>query len=77
VWTVGYYDSPSSGLFEPLLVHWTADGTITDHSPSPDLGSSAIVQGVAATSTGSLWAVGYTAPPLGGNATLALRGTGG
>jgi hypothetical protein len=80
VWAVGYYSSPSSGLYEPLLVHWTGNGdagTLVVHHPSPDLGMSATAWGVSATPTGNLWAVGYTAPPSAGNATLILRGTGG
>jgi hypothetical protein len=74
VWAVGYYTSPSSGLLEPWLVQWT--GTASTGA-APDLGTSATLWGVAATSGGNLWAVGYTAPPSGGNATLALRGSGG
>jgi hypothetical protein len=80
VWSVGYYSSPSTGLYEPLLVHWTGNGgagTLGIHHPSPKLGVSAIVLGVSATSAGNLWAVGYTAPPSAGNATLILKGTGG
>jgi hypothetical protein len=80
VWSVGYYSSPSSGLHEPLLVHWTGnggDGTLAIHHPSPALGVSAILWGVSATSAGELWAAGYTAPPGAGNATLVLKGTGG
>jgi len=80
VWSVGYYSSPSTGLYEPLLVHWTGNGgagTLGIHHPSPELGVSAIVLGVSATSAGNLWAVGYTAPPSAGNATLILKGTGG
>jgi hypothetical protein len=80
VWSVGYYSSPSTGLYEPLLVHWTGNGgagTLGIHHPSPELGVSAIVLGVSATSAGNLWAVGYTAPPSAGNATLVLKGTGG
>ena len=78
VWSVGYYSSPSTGLYEPLLVHWTGNGgagTLGIHHPSPELGVSAIVLGVSATSAGNLWAVGYTAPPSAGNATLILKGT--
>jgi hypothetical protein len=77
VWAVGYYDSPSSGLLEPLLVHWTAPGSLSLAAPSPDLGTSATLWGVTAASGGSLWAVGYTAPPGAPNGTLALRGAGG
>jgi hypothetical protein len=80
VWAVGYYSSPSTGLHEPLLAHWTGNGgagTLGIHHPSPELGVSAIVLGVSATSAGNLWAVGYTAPPSAGNATLVLKGTGG
>jgi hypothetical protein len=80
VWSVGYYSSPSSGLYEPLLVHWTANGgagTRAVSHPSPALTVSALASGVSATSAGNLWAVGYTAPPSGGNATLILKGTGG
>jgi hypothetical protein len=76
VWSVGYYTSPSTGLYEPLLVQWTGS-TLLNHHPSPDLTTSAIAQGVAARPTGALWAVGYTAPPSGGNTTLILKGTGG
>jgi hypothetical protein len=78
VWSVGYYSSPSSGLYEPLLVHWMGNGggLATSH-PSPAITASALASGVSATSAGNLWAVGYTAPPSAGNATLILKGTGG
>jgi hypothetical protein len=80
VWSVGYYSSPSSGLYEPLLAHWTANGgagTLAVSHPSPALTVSALTSGVSATSAGNLWAAGYTSPPSGGNATLILKGTGG
>jgi hypothetical protein len=80
VWSVGYYNSPSSGLYEPLLVHWTGNGgagTLAVSHPSPALTVSALASGVSATSAGNLWAAGYTSPPSGGNATLILKGTGG
>ena len=80
VWSVGYYNSPSSGLYEPLLVHWTANGgagTLAVSHPSPALTVSALASGISATSAGNLWAAGYTAPPSSGNATLILKGTGG
>jgi hypothetical protein len=80
LWSVGYYNSPSSGLYEPLLVHWTANGgagTLAVSQPSPALTVSALASGVSATSAGNLWAAGYTAPPSSGNATLILKGTGG
>jgi hypothetical protein len=80
VWSVGYYNSPSSGMYEPLLVHWTGNGgagTLAVSHPSPALTVSALASGVSATSAGNLWAAGYTSPPSGGNATLILKGTGG
>jgi hypothetical protein len=80
VWSVGYYSSPSSGLYEPLLVHWTGNGgagTLAVSHPSPALTVSALASGVSATSAGNLWAAGYTSPPSSGNATLVLKGTGG
>ena len=80
VWSVGYYSSSSSGLYEPLLVHWMGNGgagTLAVSQPSPALTVSALASGVSATSAGNLWAVGYTAPPSAGNATLILKGTGG
>jgi hypothetical protein len=80
VWSVGYYNSPSSGLYEPLLVHWTGNGgagTLAVSHPSPALTMSALASGVSATSAGNLWAAGYMSPPSGGNATLILKGTGG
>jgi hypothetical protein len=77
VWSVGYYSSPSSGLYEPLLVHWMGNGGFAVSHPSPALTVSALASGVSATSAGNLWAVGYTAPPSAGNATLILKGTGG
>jgi hypothetical protein len=78
VWAVGYYSSPSTGLYEPLLVQFTpSSGAFAVHHPSPDLGMTAITTGVSAAATGVLWAVGYTSPPSGGNATLVLKGTGG
>jgi hypothetical protein len=80
VWAVGYYNSPSSGLYEPLLVHWTANGgagTLATAEPSPALTVSGLAAGVAASPAGTLWAAGYTSPPGAGNATLILKGTGG
>jgi hypothetical protein len=80
IWSVGYYNSPSSGLYEPLLVHWTGNGgaeTLAVSHPSPALTVSALASGVSASSAGSLWAAGYTSPPSGGDATLILKGTGG
>jgi hypothetical protein len=80
VWSVGYYSSPSSGLYEPLLVHWMGNGgagTLAVSHPSPALTVSALASGVSATSAGNLWAAGYTSPPSSGNATLILKGTGG
>jgi hypothetical protein len=80
VWAVGYYSSPSSGLYEPLLVHWTATGgagTLATAEPSPALTVSGVAAGVAASPAGTLWAAGYTSPPGAGNATLVLKGTGG
>jgi hypothetical protein len=80
VWSVGYYNSPSSGLYEPLLVHWTGNGgagTLAVSHPSPALTVSALASGVSATSAGNLWAAGYTSPLSGGNGTLILKGTGG
>ena len=80
VWAVGYYNSPSSGLYEPLLVHWTANGaagTLATAQPSPALTVSGLAAGVTASPGGTLWAAGYTSPPGAGNATLILKGTGG
>jgi hypothetical protein len=80
VWAVGYYNSPSSGLYEPLLVHWTRNagtGSLSTSQPSPALTVSALASGVGASPAGNLWAVGYTSPPSAGNATLILKGTGG
>ena len=77
LYATGYYSSPSSGMYEPLLVHWTDanDGTFALDHPSPALAVSATAQGVSASPTGSLWAVGYTLS--GANTTFILRGTGG
>jgi hypothetical protein len=76
LYATGYYSSPSSGMFEPLLVRWTgANGAFALDHPSPALTVSATAQGVAATPAGSLWAVGYTLS--GANTTVVLRGTGG
>ena len=80
VWSVGYYNSPSSGLYEPLLVHWTGTGgagTLATAQLSPPLTVSGLASGVTASSAGNLWAAGYTSPPGAGNATLILKGTGG
>jgi hypothetical protein len=80
VWSVGYYNSPSSGLYEPLLVHWTGTGgagTLATAQLSPALTVSGLAAGVTATPAGNLWAAGYTSPPGAGNATLILKGTGG
>jgi hypothetical protein len=77
LYATGYYSSPSSGMYEPLVVHWTDanDGTFALDHPSPALAVSATAQGVSASPTGGLWAVGYTLS--GANTTFILRGTGG
>jgi hypothetical protein len=80
VWSVGYYSSPSSDLYEPLLVHWTGNsgaGTLATSTISPALMVSALASGVSASPAGNLWTAGYTSPPSAGNATLILKGTGG
>jgi hypothetical protein len=77
VWTVGYYYAASQGIHQPLLAHWTANagaGTLTTYDVSPPLGVPAITWGVAATSAGTVWAVGYRSTSS-GDRTLALRGT--
>jgi hypothetical protein len=79
VWSVGYYSSPSGGLHEPLLMHWTGNGgagILAVSHPSPALTVSALASGVSATSAGSLGGR-HTAPPSSRNATLILKGTGG
>jgi hypothetical protein len=79
VWAVGYYNDSASGLYQPLLVHWTAgsgNGVLTRHEVSPPLGVSAATWGVTANASGILWAAGYQST-TGGDRTLILRGTGG
>jgi hypothetical protein len=79
VWAVGYYYSSTSGLYQPLLVHWSANGgagTLTTHEVSPPLSTSATAWGVTSNAGGTLWASGYQST-TGGDRTLILRGTGG
>jgi hypothetical protein len=79
VWAVGYYYAESSGLHQPLLVHWTSNGgagVLTTHDVTPAIGGPATPWGVSATPTGRLWAVGNRSTTM-GDRTLVLRGTGG
>jgi hypothetical protein len=57
-WAVGAYKS-AGGVPHTLIEHW--NGTAWAHVPSPDPGGSSrvnILDGVAATSPGNVWAVG-------------------
>jgi hypothetical protein len=79
VWTVGYYYASGQGIHQPLLMQWTANGgagTLRAYEPAPALGVAATAWGVAATPSGTVWAVGYQSTSS-GDRTLALRGTGG
>jgi len=79
VWTVGYYYSSGQGIHQPLLMQWTANGgagTLRAYEPAPPLGVAATAWGVAAMTSGTVWAVGYQSTSS-GDRTLALRGTGG
>jgi hypothetical protein len=59
MWAVGYY-SDSTGT-HTLTEHW--DGTSWSIIPSPDgTGSASVLNGVAATSTGTVVAVGESGP---------------
>jgi hypothetical protein len=73
IWGIGYYNSPTSGLVEPLLLHW--DGSTVAKNPAPDLTASAILFGASASPGGTVWAVGYSSPPSAGDRTLTMRTT--
>ena len=76
VWAVGYYDN--SGLLQPLLLQWTAggaNGTLSTHDVTPGLTVPATAWGVTATTSGTLWAVGYQSTASGLHGPLVLRGT--
>jgi hypothetical protein len=73
VWAVGYYNSPTSGTYEPLLLH--ATGSTVTKNPNPPIADPALLSGASALSGGTVWAVGYTTPPSAGNQTLSMRTT--
>ena len=73
LWGIGYYNSPTSGLTEPLLLHW--DGSSVVKNPAPDLAESAVLFGASASPGGTVWAVGYSSPPSAGERTLTMRTT--
>jgi hypothetical protein len=73
IWGIGYYNSPKSGLIEPLLLHW--DGSSVAKNPAPDLAESAVLFGASANPAGTVWAVGYSSPPSLGDRTLTMRTT--
>jgi hypothetical protein len=73
IWGIGYYNSPTSGLIEPLLLHW--NGSAVTKDPAPDLTTSAILFGASASPGGTVWAVGYSSPPGAGDRTFTMRTT--
>lgn len=60
VWAVGYYiymTSSTTGEQRTLTEHW--DGSAWSIVDSPDIGVGSVLNGVTATSTDDVWAVGY------------------
>ena len=59
VWAVGSYTNPATNWWEqPLVMHY--NGASWRVIPSPTVGTSAVLNGVAAISPNDVWAVGYT-----------------
>jgi hypothetical protein len=59
VWAVGSYASPATNnWYQPLIEHW--DGTAWSVVPSPSIGTSSELHGVAALAPNDIWAVGDT-----------------
>jgi hypothetical protein len=57
-WTVGY-STPTDTTSKPLILHW--NGKHWTRAKIPAFGHSAILNRVAALSSGDVWAVGFTA----------------
>jgi hypothetical protein len=57
-WAVGCTDCSGSGVSKTLILRW--DGSAWKRVSSPSPGSDATLEGVAASSAGSAWAVGST-----------------
>lgn len=70
VWAVGTFSNPRSTLFQGLIEHW--NGSSWRRVASPEVGW-ANLNGVAATPSGNLWAVGYCSPTSSTKRTLIER----
>ena len=79
-WAVGYSTVYSEG-WKTLILHWNGKAWTQVPSPDPVTVSSSkltwnILQGVAATSAGNAWAVGYDEVALQGSKTMILHWNG-
>jgi hypothetical protein len=77
VWAVGSYSSEETDHWaQPLVEHW--DGAAWSVVPSPSIGTSSELRGVAALAPNEIWAVGTTYTGGAHNETLVLHwdGTG-
>jgi hypothetical protein len=72
VWAVGSYSSEATDHWaQPLVEHW--DGSELSVVPSPSIGTSSELEGVAALATNDIWAVGTTYTGGGHYQTLVLH----
>jgi hypothetical protein len=74
-WAVGYYGNNASGFVaQTMVLHW--DGTSWTQVTSPSVGTSSVLEAIAAVSPTQLWAVGGTSPFTPTGKTLVLSGNG-
>jgi hypothetical protein len=73
VWAVGTTDQRKYGRPAALIEHW--DGTAWTVTPSPKVGSTQVLRGVAAFASDDVWTVGTTSAPSGNNLTEHWDGT--
>lgn len=64
VWAVGYYDSATTSAQQTVTEHW--NGSHWALVASPNTGQESALQGVAASSATTAWAVGHSVDNIGG-----------
>ena len=74
VWGVGY-EINGTGVYRTLVEHWNGRSWSLVTSPNVGAGDN-LLQGVAAVSSGDIWAAGFSKGPTGSTQTLAERWNG-
>ena len=70
VWAVGMAVKHNNTIYQTLTEHWNGASWTVVGSPVTSASQSNFLTGVAATSTGNVWAVGYVTVGVFGNQTL-------